>query len=512
MAEHQKENKRGFTGFSLIFKGILIFFLGTLFFSACKQTSEILEPNPSGGLAFSSDTLFFDTVFSEMKTITLRLRVYNTNEKAITINSASVSGFQGYFPFSFYINGRFGPTKVDNILLEGKDSAYVLVSAKLDPKNENLPFIVKDSISFEIKGRNEKQKVLLLAYGQDANYLRRTQVECDTEWTKDRPYILVDTVSVAPNCTLTIKSGTKIYGYNSAFFIVRGTLIVEGEAGNEVVFQGTRQESFYSTVPGQWGGILIMDGGLAEISFAQIKNSIRGIQVGQVGLFQGGVSKLAFLFIRNSRIENMVDYGILGVKSLVCAMNNQFIDCGESGFTGLQGGTYELWHNTFGLSGNNPFQRDGKFQVAFSDNFPDQSTQTLYTNQLSVKTVNNLIYGSQDDEIAFGKKEGQSAFDTLFFNNAMRTKTNAFFSGTSSRQKGNIRLGTNFRFLNPLRYNFAPDTNGSQNLVAGGMALDTVNSKLVGPADVFRLFLQTDITGKTRTLQNPLMGAYINQK
>jgi hypothetical protein len=479
---------------------------------ACKYNQEILEPNPAGGLAFSDDTLFFDTVFTDQKTITFRLRIYNTNEKAININSASVSGFEGYYPFGFYINGRFGPTRVENIFLEGKDSAYVLVSARIDQKNQNLPYIVKDSITFEIQGRSEKQKVLLLAYGQDANYLRNTAVECNTTWNNSRPYILVDTVSVAPNCTLTIQEGTRIYGYNSAFLIVRGVLIIEGEAGKEVVFQGTRQEEYYSTIPGQWGGILIMDGGLAEISFARIKNSFRGIQVGQVGLLQGGASEPAFLFLRNSRLENIVDYGILGVKSRICAVNNHFADCGESSFAVLQGGQYELWQNTFGLSGNNPFQRDGKFQLLLADNFPDAATSTLYTGDLSFKAVNNLIFGNQEEEIGFGERKGSNPFDTVFLHNAIRTKSAGYFAGTSSKQKGNIRLGSDFRFLNPFRYNFAPDTSGSQNRVAGSLPSQNQVSGILGPPEIFRSFLDLDIGGKPRTLTNTLIGAYVNQK
>ncbi len=487
------------------------FLLSLLAFWSCKNNAEMLEPNPSGGLSFSTDTLFFDTVFTEQKTITFRLRIYNSNEKGINIKSASVSGFEGYFPFSFYINGRFGPTRVENIFLEGKDSAYVLVSARLDPKNENLPFIVKDSITFDIEGRSEKQNVLLLAYGQDANYLRNKAVDCNTTWTKSRPYILVDTVSVAPGCTLTIEEGTKIYGFNSAFFIIRGVLLIEGEAGKEVVFQGTRLEDYYSTVPGQWGGILIMDGGLAEIAFASIKNSIRGIQVGQVGPPQGGTTSPAFLFLRNSRIENIVDFGILAVKSQVCAMNNHFADCGESGFAVLQGGRCEMWHNTFGLSGNNAFQREGKFQLALSDNFPDANTQTLYTGTLAIRAVNNLIFGSQEEEIAFGERKGPNPFDILFFHNAIRSKTNSYFV-TSDLQKGNVRLGSDFRFLNPLRYNFAPDTGASQATVSGGLPVDNAVSNLVGPVENFRSLLGVDITGRTRNLQSPLIGAYVSQK
>jgi hypothetical protein len=410
-----------------------------------------------------------------------------------------------------------GPNKVNDVLIEGKDSAYVLLSAKINPKNQDLPFVVKDSLVFEIEGRTQKQDVKILAYGQDAFYLRNTTIDCNTTWTKSRPVILLDTVSIRRNCTLTLEPGARVFGYNSAFLIVRGSLISEGTKAEPVVFQGTRPELYYQNVPGQWGGILVMDGGNAQLEHTVVKNSFRGIQVGEVGFPEDETLGNAFLLIRNSYIQNIVDYGILGVKGGILAVNNQFADCGEASFAGLQGGDYELWHNTFGSSGNNPFRRDGKYQMIFADNLPDGRTQTLYGGRLRVKAVNNLINGTEEDEVAFGERKVLDfPFDTLFFNNIIKSKQPQYFQNGRAN-KGNIRMPQNFRFLSPFKYFFAPDTLGSASVFGTGIPLDTARTifpAVIGNATL-RDFLAKDILDSPRPVQagkSPDVGAYNNQK
>ncbi len=492
---------------------IVCFFLLAGLFS-CNLENERLDLNPTRGLRFSADTIFFDTVFTELKTVTLRLRVYNPNEKAIRIRSVYVNGLNGTQPFSFSIKGRSGPQKLENVEMEGLDSAYVLMSAKIDSRNQDNPFIIKDSLVFEVEGRNEKQDVKILAYGQDALYLRNRSVSCDTTWKEDRPIILLDTVSVKRGCKLRIEAGTRIYGYNAAFLIVRGSLEAKGSREKPVVFQGTRRENYYGDVPGQWGGILLMDGASARMDHILLKNSYRGIQVGEVGLKPEGTNN-ASLVISNSYLQNIVDYGILGLKGIVAAVNNQFADCGEGGMAGLQGGVYQLWHNTFGYSGNNPFRRDGKYQLTFSDNFPDARTQTLYGGQLRVKAVNNLVNGTEEDEIAFAeKKVSEFEFDTTFLHNLIRSKEPVFF-GNSTRNRGNRKLPDNFRFLQPFDYDFSADTLGGSDVFGTGIPLSDARSlfpDLISDAEL-RTLLSTDILGNSRQiLEPPDAGAYNNRK
>lgn len=499
---------------------LLMLFLLLHTFYGCQKESEKIDPNPGQGLRFSADTIYFDTVFTGLKTVTIRVRVYNPNDKAVRIKTVSVQGVEGLKPFSFIINGRTGPYKVENVDLEGKDSAYVLVSGQINPKNQDLPFVVKDSLVFELEGRSQKQDVKILAYGQDALYLRNTSISSNTTWTSSRPIILLDTVSIRRGSTLTITPGTRIYGYNSAFLIVRGNLEVEGSLEKPVIFEGTRRENYYSDVPGQWGGILLMDGSFTQMSRTVVRNAFRGIQVGEVGPFPQGILAPAVLLVHHTLIHNMVDYGILGVKGVASVLNCQFADCGESGFSGLQGGSYELWHNTFGLSGNNPFRREGKYQLTFSDNLPDSRTQTTYVGDLTIKAVNNVIYGSEEDEIAFGQRVNGAGtkIDTIFFHNLIRSRQAYYFRNTG-RTKGNQSISNSFRFIAPFKYDLATDTLGESSWFGSGLALDTITSlhPFLLDGENIRSILSQDLLGKTRKTdpgQHPDAGAYIkrNQK
>jgi hypothetical protein len=496
---------------SKFLQGLIFIPLLICSFLACKPENEVLNVSPGKGLSFSADTVYFDTVFTDLKTVTIRVRVFNQNDKAVNIKSVYVNGVNGKFPYSFHINGRVGPNRVNNVLLEGKDSAYVLVTAKIDSKDQDLPFIVKDSLVFEIEGRAERQDVKLLAYGQDALYLRNTTIACDTFWTSIRPIVILDTVSVKPGCELTIDQGTKVYGYNNAFLIVRGKIIANGTCTDPVVFQGTRLENYYSDVPGQWGGILVMDGAKAELNNCIVKNAFRGIQVGEVGALKPGIQLNAFMILRNSYIQNIVDYGVLGIKGGILAINNQIADCGEAGFAGLQGGDYELWHNTFGLSGNNPYQRDGKYQVIFADNIPDASTSTVFGGVLNVKAINNLIYGTENEEIAFGEAKTNVPFDTTFFNNIIRSNQPQFFVN-GIRNKDNIKTPANFRFVSPFKYLLAPDTI----FPVFGTGLPLINptsffpEELI-PLDVLLGYLSADLLCMPRPIgadKKPDVGAY----
>jgi hypothetical protein len=134
-----------------------------------------------------------------------------------------------------------------------------------------------------------------------------------------------------------------------------------------------------------------------------------------------------------------------------------------------------------------------------------------------VKAVNNIVYGSEEDEIAFGKQEVlDTPFDTLFFNNLIRSKQAAYFK-ESNANKGNQLLPTNFRFLSPFKYDLAPDTLGAPVLFGSGIPLDTVRGlfpSFVSNVEL-RKILSKDILGKPRPVQpgaKPDPGAYNNRK
>ena len=76
--------------------------------------------------------------------------------------------------YSIVVNGQEG-TVTDQVLF-GNDSLMVLVEVDINPQNENLPYLVKDSIVVE--WGKYYADVKLVAYGQDANFIN-SRIICD---------------------------------------------------------------------------------------------------------------------------------------------------------------------------------------------------------------------------------------------------------------------------------------------------------------------------------------------
>ncbi|MFY8035326.1 MAG: hypothetical protein ACOVMN_12455, partial [Flexibacteraceae bacterium] len=252
---------------------MLVILALTVFF-ACNQPEETVTSAPEKALQFSDDTVYFDTIFTQLKSITKRLRVYNPNKNAVNISTVSVSGNSNY---SISVKGKKG--NQNNVLLYGGDSMYVLVTVTIDPNQSNLPFVIEDSLQFAVQGLAKPQKVRLRAYGQNATFLRDAEI-CTTTWSDTlKPYIIINSLVVNPGCVLTINEGVKVKFLPNSFLIVGGTLIVNGTSKHPVTFNGFRKEPEFARQSGQWGQIVFVGGSRNnKINHAIIENAFRGIQ------------------------------------------------------------------------------------------------------------------------------------------------------------------------------------------------------------------------------------------
>ena len=101
------------------------------------------------------------------------------------------------------------------------------------------------------------QYVQLLAWGQDAFHGSPggiSTLDCNALWTAQKPHVIYGVVGVAPGCNLTIEAGADVHVHaGGGLYVSGGTLDVNGELGNPVVFEGDRLEPEYADVPGQWG-------------------------------------------------------------------------------------------------------------------------------------------------------------------------------------------------------------------------------------------------------------------
>jgi len=325
------------------------------------------------------------------------MTVYNPNESAISFSSVFLQGGSSS-DYSLIINGKNTNNLADEKLSAG-DSMLILVEVNVSERNMDMPYLVNDEIVFEWNSNSERVK--LVSYGQDGVRLTGDLI-CDTFWSNARPYILADTLLVQEGCELTIEQGAQVYFENDAALFVQGTLTALGASSERITITNSRFDSGFDQVPGQWNGIYFLEGSSGNrISYADISN-------GEVGLRIGTPDDDADpdLIIENSRIYNMSFSGILAFTSDVSATNCLIYNCGTYLVGNFAGGNYNYRHCTISSISfeNFSFLSDEPF-TQFSDNIVLGDGEVL-TEDLTVSLVNNIIWGSGENELLINNGGG----------------------------------------------------------------------------------------------------------
>ncbi|MTI22481.1 right-handed parallel beta-helix repeat-containing protein [Fulvivirga sp. RKSG066] len=390
---------------------------------ACEPEEEKLTFDSSASLRFSTDTVLFDTVFTSQQSITKRLRVYNDNEKAVNISDINIANGTSS-SYKVYVNGK-AATQFEDITLFGKDSLLILVEVTIDPMDENLPFIVTDELRFNTNGN--LQDIKLVAWGQDAVFLNGEVLACNTTWTADRPYVIFNSVLVDSLCNLTVEAGAKIYSHKGSFILVEGTLEVRGTAEERVAITNDRFDATFENAPGQWGGIIFLQGSKDNIiEYADIRNAEFGVYLGTPD-----DDKSYDLIIGNSRIENMggsetfmgniinvtPGYGILSVSSDLYAYNTLVNNCAINVVGNYAGGNYRYENCTFVNFSFDFFREDPAVVLADNIQLGDNS---VLVDDLQVNMINTIIWGSLRDELTISGT-GQTQFDVNISHSLLKT-------------------------------------------------------------------------------------------
>ena len=391
-------------------------------FHACRIEDEFTT-DPSAKLQFSVDTIYFDTVFTQLDSsgvrpisVTQQIRVINPNNNAVKTNIRLSGNFPSVFKLN--IDGQ-STNQVYGKEIYGKDSLIIFVQCYIPAGSQNLPFIVTDQILFETNGNI--QDVDLVAWGQDANYLFNDVLDCNSgnlRWTADKPYVIYDSILVPEGCVLTIDAGARIHSYNKSSILVAGTLIVNGTANNPVIFEGTRLDGDYKELSNQWAGIRFLPRSKNNvITGSIIRNGFIGVEVDSQS-----VNSNPNLTITQSHIYNMSAVGIVGYSSHIVAVNNIISDCGQFGFFGALGGKYQLVHNTI-ASYNTKFNRQNPILVFDNTPYFDQQNNIVARYNLSFELVNNIVYGSLEEEFLINSHpQGLPITTPIIQSNLIRTK------------------------------------------------------------------------------------------
>lgn len=393
-----------------------------VFLFSCNRDRDFYT-EPDAMLEFSVDTLRFDTVFTELGSATRILKIYNPYDKSVTISNISIESGNAT-RFRLNIDGTPG-NSISDIEVRANDSLYVFGEVTIDP-NEPLsasPFVIEDNIVIETNGNT--QKVLLEAWGQNANYIPNRFSEggqalltCDMGeevWDDPKPYVIYG-ILLVDECTLKIPAGTKIYVhggliknedigiYNDGYLYIleNGQLKIEGTLEEPVIIQGDRLEEPFQETVAQWVGVVIDKGSKNNsINHAVIKNS-------RFGIF---VDSTAQLNVQNTQFYNTLGFGLRGFHSTISAENCLFYNNFANSLQLIFGGVYDFKYCTFASYGVDA-------AAVYMGNYwcYTQDCSIAEEFPLNASFKNCIIAGSRKDEVVLDDAQANAAFTYKFEN------------------------------------------------------------------------------------------------
>ncbi|MEM9001767.1 MAG: choice-of-anchor Q domain-containing protein [Bacteroidota bacterium] len=503
--------------FSIVLIGLL------MVAGSCREDFEYRIS--SGHLEFSKDTVFLDTVFTNIGSSTYTLKVYNRSNDDIAIPFIGLENGQ-QSAYRLNVDGLAGKEFADIALL-AKDSLYIFIETTIDiePLGEN-EFLYTDAIQFGNDG--PQQKVPLVTLVRDAIFLYPRQTadgmaetlllgldEAGNEiriegfvlendklrFTSEKPYVIYGYAAVTEENTLTIDAGARVHFHKDSGILVSAgaTLQVNGlpsEDGalleNEVIFEGDRLEPEFEDVAGQWGTIWLAEGSRASsITHLTIKNATVGI------LVEGGMNTIPpTLTLSNTQVYNSASTNLWARSSSITAANLVLGSAGETSLYCNLGGSYDFNHSTIANYWNNGFRNGASVQI---DNFVAlDSGEILGADLISASFSNCIIDGNRSIELLL-QQNGTNAFHYLFDHCSIQFEDfntqfadNPLYDFENADFYQNVLLNANTDFLAPFNDDFRL-----------GERSDAIDAGSLPTA----MQIPLDLQGMDRTLA-PDLGAY----
>lgn len=472
---------------------VLALLLLVLSFSSCEDTG--FSTNSNYRLQFSTDTLSFDTVFTTIGTATSKIMIYNRNNVALKISEIKLGGTnQSYFKIN--VDGSKNELNTfNNIEIRPHDSLFVFVSLTVDVQLQNTPAFIDDSLL--VKTNGVIQQVKLQAYGQNVEILKGVRLTTNTELNADKPYLIMDSLIVSEEVTLTLLEGCRLYFHNNANLYVYGNLKANGSLEKPVLMRGDRLDNIrfttpypYNSVAGQWGGVYLL-GNNGNHSLQHVS-----MNSGYVGLFVSNTdrSTLPEVEISNCRIHNFLLYGLVVQNANVKVVNTEISNT-SSFSVYLNGGNHSFIHCTIANYFNNstvqPTSRDKKSAVMIMNLNRIAPMKTIFQNC--------IISGSAENEFNLATRY-EELYNGTFHNcyiKVPKALTLPQFADATIRwsaKKDTLFKSVNYDLEQKQYFNFMPDSVSP----ARGMADPTVSARY-----------PLDLNGNNRMLNNkPDMGAY----
>ena len=365
-------------------------FLLTLILLAGCTDDDSFTTSSSNLLTFSQDTVSMDTVFSKVPTPTKSFWVYNRSGDGLRCSTVRLSkGNQSGFRVNvdgIYLGETVGYATSDIEVRDG-DSIRVFVELTAPTNGGDGPQLLQDQLLFTLES-GVQQAVTLMAYVWDAEMLTNVHFDSDTLIGGTTPLLIYGGLTVDSLATVRIAAGTTLYFNSGAGVDVYGTLITEGEAGNEVTFRGSRTDNMFDYLPydrvsGQWEGITIHDSSFNnEFNFTDIHSTFDAI------ICDSSTVATPKLALYNCTVHNCQGYGLQATNCWIDLRNTQVSntldDCVQ-----IDGGYCLLLHCT--LAQFYPFDSNRGYALSYFDSYEKPLE--------AIEVVNTLITGYADDVI-----------------------------------------------------------------------------------------------------------------
>ena len=504
----------------------VISFFVLIFWSSCRQDFEFIPS--TGQLSFSKDTVYFDTVFSNIGSSTYTLKVYNNSDDDILIPSLKLSKGQTS-KYRMNVDGMLGTgtlvgKEFENVELLAQDSMFVFIETTIDIQplvTNETQFLYTDAIEFGTGPNTQKVELVTLVKdavfiypNKDANGVIETLVfdvdgdgvddetnvqgrfleDSELTLTNEKPYVVYGYAAVESGKTLEINPGARIHFHaksgllitENASLHINGLPSLDAEVlENEVIIQGDRLEPLYEDIPGQWEAIWLLNGSTNNrINHATIKNGTVGI------LSDGNQDDPTKLTLTNSQIYNSSNFGVLGRGTSINAENVVLNNSGISSFAGTYGGNYNVTHCTIANYWSNSFRQ---FPALLLNNFIVDSENTIFTNPLETANFTNcIIYGNDNPELLL-EKDPSDVFNFKFtnslilFDDPTEFYSEAQYDFSNTDHFENVIFNNDPEFLDPsknqLNIPFGSPAEAA-GISSGNLNVDLTNTPRTSPPDL----------------------------
>ena len=403
---------------------------------SCRKDFEYRETE--GRLEFSRDTVFLDTVFTNIGSSTYTLKVYNRTGDDILIPRV---GLQQGLSSSYRLNVDGEAGKVfDDVTIMARDSMFIFIETTFDigQINQNeflytdvlqfvssttlqeipLVTLIKDAVFlFPSVLADGSTETILIGIDEEGNKIRVEGFileDPQLNFTSEKPYVIYGYAAVAQDKTLNIDAGARVHFHQDSGILISegGSLKVNGSLStdpelleNEVIFEGDRLEPGLSEVAGQWGTLWLAPGSVQnELNNCTIRNAT-------VGILVEGMGTEPTLELNNVQIYNSATVNLWGRQTNIEGENVVLGNAGDTSLLCEIGGSYQFIHSTIANYWSGSFRTGPALRIR---NFGTSGTGELINADLeNASFTNSIIFGNTLREFSL-ESNSENSFNFRF--------------------------------------------------------------------------------------------------